>query len=163
MTFRSSSLLCAGPKQRSCLRSLHFCQTTNQQLIVSLLSKNVGKKHGNPDMHARMHASRWLHKQGTQHATGTKDVVKICFKFSDPLEAKEWWETCGFGEKNPAQIKTEIWQQLSAVRPVQHTAGQRWMERFYARLSDTIGKTFFFSHYQRCLHVWDRDEWLHCV
>lgn len=26
-------------------------------------------------------------------------------------------------------------------------------ERFYARLSDTIEKTFFFSHYQRCLRV----------
>lgn len=31
VTFRSSSLLCAGTK----MNSLHFCQTTNQQLSVS--------------------------------------------------------------------------------------------------------------------------------
>lgn len=104
-------------------------------------SQECGQKHANPDMHARMHASRWLHKQGTQHATGTKDVVEICFTFSDPLEAKGWWETCGFWEKDPAQIKTEIWQKLSALRPLQHTALSEM--RFYARLSDTIEKTFF--------------------
>lgn len=75
VTFGSSSLFCAGPKR--CLKSWHFWETTNQQLIISLLPKNVGK---NAPALTCMHVCM-LADDFTSKELNTARVQKMWLKF----------------------------------------------------------------------------------
>lgn len=126
------------------LNSLHFCQTTNRQLLISLLPKNVGKN--TPTLtctHVCMLADDFTSKE-----LNTPRVQKMRLKFV--LNFLILWRQRNDGkhvvsEKRPGTNKDrDMTEAVSRPSCSTHGGSEINGERFYARLSDTIEKTFSF-------------------